>query len=62
MGSELPSQLAVDLEDTPTNRGELSVEEFRNTLRSRSLKRGEEQRSSRRQPLRERINRQQLVR
>lgn len=61
VGPGLPSQWAVDLADTPTNRDELTVEEFRNTLRSRSLRRGAEERTSRRQPLRERINREPLV-
>ena len=50
----------VDLEDTPTHRGDLSVEQFRDNVRTLSLRRGTQQRSSRRQPLRERI-RQQLV-
>ena len=58
---ELPSQLAVDLADTPTHRGDLSVEQFRDNVRTLSLRRGTQRQSSRRQPLRERIRPQQLA-
>ena len=58
-GTELPSQMVIDLEDSCSDWGDV---QFRNELHRLSFRRGPvRHQSTRRKPLRDRINQPQLV-